>query len=491
MTVDTQNGSNLLEARENQMVFEKILQGHRKNTVQAMAVVKLYLSGQGGGGWEERVTGAATLTKDYGRKSYFIQIFDMQYCQQVWEQELYQELDYKTPLAWFHTFEAHTHVAGLSFADEREASNFGGVIQSTLQRRRDKTRQQSMLTTPAISAPGGSAGSGRSMPTLHEGTTVKEVELPTKKKKEDKKSKKKTKGKRKFKPGDIGAPMGFVHVTGMKLGTEGMQMVDNTHMIDPVLLNFLEHAGLKPNDLGEEGLKRAKDMAEQHGLYQEYEQNASEGKKKRDKQRISMMPQPPKTPSGPPPMKPRQPPGPPPSRPPVGSPGSTVRRGPRGPPPSLPTRDPPKSRPPPGGAGGAGPPPPPPPPPPADGGAFPAPPSASSKPTPPRAAKPGGGLSLADQLKGAPNLKQAPPQAPKPSSGGGGRQDLMSQIRQGNVNLRKVDPDEVRESSVKSGTDGGITDVLQDALKTFRMDIAGSSSSDDDSDADSDDDEWD
>ena len=62
MTVDTQNGSNLLEARENQMVFEKILwvsntfnfsnsvlvcrQGHRKNTVQAMAVVKLYLSAQ-------------------------------------------------------------------------------------------------------------------------------------------------------------------------------------------------------------------------------------------------------------------------------------------------------------------------------------------------------------------------------------------------------------------------------------------------------------
>ena len=56
----------------------------------------------------------------------------------------------------------------------------------------------------------------------------------------------------------------------------------------------------------------------------------------------------------------------------------------------------------------AGPPPPPPPPPP--GGTFPAPPGASSKPTPPRAAKPGGGLSLADQLKGAPSLKQAPPQ---------------------------------------------------------------------------------
>ena len=183
-------------------------------------------------------------------------------------------------------------------------------------------------------------------------------------------------------------------------------MVDNTHMIDPVLLNFLEHAGLKPTDLGEDGLKKAKEMAEINGLYGLYEQNASEERKKRDNQRISMMPQPSKTPSGPPP---RQPPGPPPSRPPGGSP--SVRRSGRGPPPSLPKRDPPKSRPPQGGGGGAGPPPPPPPPPPpADGGAFPAPPGASSKPTPPRAAKPGGGLSLADQLKGAPSLKQAPPQ---------------------------------------------------------------------------------
>ena len=58
----------------------------------------------------------------------------------------------------------------------REASNFGGVIQSTLQRRRDKTRQQSSMGArgPTFSPKqGGSAGSGGGMPTLHEGTTVK------------------------------------------------------------------------------------------------------------------------------------------------------------------------------------------------------------------------------------------------------------------------------------------------------------------------------
>ena len=61
----------------------------------------------------------------------------------------------------------------------REASNFGGVIQSTLQRRRDKTRQgggvsASRANTFHPTASTGSAESGsRGMPTLHEDTTVK------------------------------------------------------------------------------------------------------------------------------------------------------------------------------------------------------------------------------------------------------------------------------------------------------------------------------
>ena len=38
---------------------------------------------------------------------------------QVWEQELYLELQYRAPLPWFHTFEAEHSMAGLSFADER------------------------------------------------------------------------------------------------------------------------------------------------------------------------------------------------------------------------------------------------------------------------------------------------------------------------------------------------------------------------------------
>ena len=62
-----------------------VRRAHRKNRIMAVSVVKLYLSDANTKqpAWAERVTGTATLTKDYGRKSYYIQIFDMQYYQQV------------------------------------------------------------------------------------------------------------------------------------------------------------------------------------------------------------------------------------------------------------------------------------------------------------------------------------------------------------------------------------------------------------------------
>ena len=50
-----------------------------------MGVVKLYLTEATSKhkAWVERATGVASLTKDYARKSYFIQIFDMQHYKQV------------------------------------------------------------------------------------------------------------------------------------------------------------------------------------------------------------------------------------------------------------------------------------------------------------------------------------------------------------------------------------------------------------------------
>merc|ERR1719427_2579333 len=141
MTVISANApSGLLSPEENKKIWEILEQSHRKNQALAIAVVKLYLSDpiENHSVWVERVAGAACFTKDYGRKSYYIQIFDMQYYQQVWEQEMYLEMEYKAPQTWFHNFEAEHSMAGLSFADEREGQNFLAVVQGKIEQRKSK-----------------------------------------------------------------------------------------------------------------------------------------------------------------------------------------------------------------------------------------------------------------------------------------------------------------------------------------------------------------
>ena len=71
-----------------------------------------------------KVTGVACLVKDSNRKSYYIQIFDMDIPQRIWEQELYEEFAFKTPEQDVLVFEAELSMVALYFAEIREASDF-------------------------------------------------------------------------------------------------------------------------------------------------------------------------------------------------------------------------------------------------------------------------------------------------------------------------------------------------------------------------------
>ncbi len=74
------------------------------------------------------MTGAVCFVKDFNRRSYFIVAFDMDRLCQVWEQEIYCEMVYRHPQACFHSFEAEREVAGIWFADEREAESFLNAV---------------------------------------------------------------------------------------------------------------------------------------------------------------------------------------------------------------------------------------------------------------------------------------------------------------------------------------------------------------------------
>ena len=109
------------------------------------------------------------------------------------------------------------------------------------------------------------------------------------------------------------APTDFRHLEGLKLGPEGVQMVNN---IDPVLLKFIDHAGLKIEDMREEQLKKVEEIALENGILG----RLSSEKKKGIMSKPSILPPSPKPPTHRPPTRVRQPPS---TRPPPSSPAPT------------------------------------------------------------------------------------------------------------------------------------------------------------------------
>ena len=74
------------------------------------------------------MTGVACLAKDSNRRSYFIQVFDMDQAKLAFEQEIYREFDFKMPKRDVGTFEADSALAALLFADVREATDFKKAV---------------------------------------------------------------------------------------------------------------------------------------------------------------------------------------------------------------------------------------------------------------------------------------------------------------------------------------------------------------------------
>lgn len=69
----------------------------------------------------------------------------------VWSQELYNHIDYRPVRDNFHTFEADSCRAGLSFASVNEAKDFLGIVQSKakfLERRASNMRSNNALAGP-------------------------------------------------------------------------------------------------------------------------------------------------------------------------------------------------------------------------------------------------------------------------------------------------------------------------------------------------------
>ena len=101
----TSHASVLLSREENQSLFTAL--GPRCISL-ATAVVQIYTSEPPSHHrWNKRSCGVACFVKDNPARSYFVRIYDLDRgTMLVFDQEIYNQFRYKTPRAYFHTFEA-------------------------------------------------------------------------------------------------------------------------------------------------------------------------------------------------------------------------------------------------------------------------------------------------------------------------------------------------------------------------------------------------
>ena len=138
----------------------------------------------------------------------------------VWDQELYNEIEYTRKESLFHCFEGDTAFVGISFMDELEANHFHEKVQERINKRRSREEAERNSSSQSTAYTGGEQLSER---------RTKKKENPKKVKRTKStlsgwriwKKKEKKDGKPKFDKSMIGGPVkdSFLHVDGVRTGT--------------------------------------------------------------------------------------------------------------------------------------------------------------------------------------------------------------------------------------------------------------------------------
>ncbi|XP_058798236.1 actin nucleation-promoting factor WASL-like isoform X2 [Phymastichus coffea] len=254
--VNEHRGSVLLKPEENDQVFR--LLGNRCQCLAA-GIIQLYLTeSPRHNEWIKKNTGIITLIRDTSKRSFFLRLYCIQRKAMLWEHEVYNSMDYKAPVNYFHTFEAEDCMAGFNFASETDAIVLRNILIEKLnaKARRRNERHSKMeidnqrgLTLPnknqSISTP--SLGftpnapdnySNGSPMTINVNRSMSNISMSKSKKK-----KRNQEAKKKLTANDIGLPFNFRHVE--HVGTD----MNDCKIVDPELKAFFDKVGIKESHL--------------------------------------------------------------------------------------------------------------------------------------------------------------------------------------------------------------------------------------------------
>ncbi|GME24124.1 Actin associated WSP1 protein [Neofusicoccum parvum] len=127
------------------------------NKIHAVAVAKLYIAYPNKNKWTYTgLQGAAVLANDLVGNTFWIKLVDISPLNRgvIWDQEIYDTFSYNQDRTFFHTFELEQCLAGLSFADEKEAKQFKKKVDE-----REKNAHKNTKSKPFGMAAGTSNGS--------------------------------------------------------------------------------------------------------------------------------------------------------------------------------------------------------------------------------------------------------------------------------------------------------------------------------------------
>ncbi|MCJ1476046.1 hypothetical protein MMC13_004711 [Lambiella insularis] len=117
-----------------------------QNKIQAVAVARLYVAYPNKQRWTYTgLQGAAVLANDLIGNTFWIKLVDVSPSNRgvIWDQEIYDTFTYSQDRVFFHTFELESCLAGLSFADDREAKTFKKKMED-----REKNASKATKATP-------------------------------------------------------------------------------------------------------------------------------------------------------------------------------------------------------------------------------------------------------------------------------------------------------------------------------------------------------
>jgi Wiskott-Aldrich syndrome protein len=244
MSESAHKPSVLLSLEENNSIFSLLSRGQIS---LATSVIQLLItSPPTHKEWQLFATGVMCFVKHNQKRSYYFRLYDFDEKKMLWEQEIYSGINYQQSEPFFHMFEADHCMAGLNFADERDAQHFGLVVREKAnlinkklrtkdKPNKDRLKEDSKIDNNLLNVPNVSPVRARSLDSLQTGNQdFKYIQKPD------------SKSKIKISKLDIGSPTDFRHI--QHIGWSPSTGFD-LKVIDPKLQNFFEIAGISADQL--------------------------------------------------------------------------------------------------------------------------------------------------------------------------------------------------------------------------------------------------